>query len=136
MPKFLVYHNNNFISHHFTPNLKLDSNLLYLVAEVECENLEEAFRLTNHIDQDWWNNPEIRTYYRSRSTSVGDLIYNVEHETLHRVDSFGFSVIHQETIFPDGLPNTFGPLAEHASQMLDAFDKKPFKQKRELKDIF
>ena len=47
-----------------------------LVAEVEVAGnaYGEAFRLTNHIDKDWWANPEVTCIKRSRSTSVGDVI--------------------------------------------------------------
>jgi len=48
------------------------------VALVDCEDVEDAFRLTNHIDRNWQENPEVvRTnpdMTSFRSTSVGDLI--------------------------------------------------------------
>jgi hypothetical protein len=46
------------------------------VASVECNTVDDAFRLTNNIDHDWWRNKEV-TYYlnpKLRSTSVGDIV--------------------------------------------------------------
>ena len=48
-----------------------------LIATIKCEKLDDTFRLTNHIDEPWWDNPEVRTVQESRSTSVGDLVRNV-----------------------------------------------------------
>lgn len=46
-----------------------------LVAEVETTDVEMAFQLTNHIDEDWTLNPGVRAFVQScRSTSVGDMI--------------------------------------------------------------
>jgi hypothetical protein len=64
------------------------------VAEVDGEDLEEAFRLTNHIDRSWTTNREVRTIGLGpfRSTSVGDLM-QVECEgqfSTHLVASIGF----------------------------------------------
>ena len=46
------------------------------VADVECYNLDDAFRVTNHIDKDWRTNPEVIESFQDkvRSTSVGDVI--------------------------------------------------------------
>ena len=45
-----------------------------LVATVESEDLGEVFRLTNHIDCEWWLNDGVYTHKQSRSTSVGDVV--------------------------------------------------------------
>lgn len=45
-----------------------------LVAEVDTDNVDEAFRLTNHIDQSWYENEGVKTIKKSRSTSVGDIV--------------------------------------------------------------
>jgi len=47
-----------------------------LVATVECADLEDVFRITNHIDEDWTKNPEVTELFhnRPRSTSVGDVV--------------------------------------------------------------
>jgi hypothetical protein len=49
-----------------------------LVAVVEAETLEEVYRLTNHIDNDWRENALVRTIATTppRSTSVGDVLVN------------------------------------------------------------
>jgi len=44
------------------------------VAHVDTDNLDEAFRLTNHIDSDWSTNEKVATIAKSRSTSVGDIL--------------------------------------------------------------
>ncbi len=46
-----------------------------LVAEVETTDVESAFDLTNHNDEDWTLNQGVRAFVEScRSTSVGDVI--------------------------------------------------------------
>jgi hypothetical protein len=46
------------------------------VAEVETTGLESVFRLTNHINHSWTQNPEVRWFKGGgvRSTSVGDIV--------------------------------------------------------------
>ena len=45
------------------------------VAEVNSNSLSEAFRLTNHIESDWTQNPGVEAVPgRHRSTSVGDVM--------------------------------------------------------------
>ena len=69
-----VFHDSDFISNHFGKNNPKVENLT-LVAEVSTDNLEDAFRLTNHIDQDWWMNTEVLPCTDpTRSTSCGDLL--------------------------------------------------------------
>lgn len=53
------------------------------VAGLDAEDLGDVFRLTNHIDHAWWENPEIKYYKESRSTSVGDVVRDVEAGTYH-----------------------------------------------------
>ena len=61
-----------------------------LVAEVEATSLEEVFRLTNHIDGNWQENPGVRVMGDGpvRSTSVGDVLAHGERAWV--VQSFGF----------------------------------------------
>lgn len=63
-----------------------------LVAEVDTHSLTQAFALTNHIDQDWTLNKEVRAYGDSfRSTSVGDVIVTPDNLAyLVRTIGFGF----------------------------------------------
>lgn len=75
--KFKVYHAKE-------PNFRDDDEGLIefnednfeLVAEVECpaDQYGDVFRLTNHIDEAWWENPEVTCIKQSRSTSVGDMM--------------------------------------------------------------
>jgi hypothetical protein len=51
-----------------------DPGRLIKVAEVDTNSLEDAFRLTNHIDEAWFNNPEVKVIKKSRSTSIGDVM--------------------------------------------------------------
>lgn len=52
------------------------------VAKVRCETLDDAYRLTNHIDRPWWENDlVVKTVEREvRSTSIGDIIVAGHHE--------------------------------------------------------
>ncbi len=64
------------------------------VAEVEAENLDEVFRLTNTIDHDWQENEHVtpaRPDQAERSTSTGDVI--VLGDQAWMVDSAGFSEV-------------------------------------------
>jgi hypothetical protein len=77
VPKFKVFHNDKFLDiPSFMWGEKVEPRLkdLVWVADVYCKNLDEAYRLTNHIDEPWWTNKEVKEYIRSRSTSCGDVI--------------------------------------------------------------
>lgn len=47
-----------------------------LVATVRCHDIDDAFRLTNHIDTAWWKNEGVVLVGppAHRSTSVGDVV--------------------------------------------------------------
>lgn len=47
-----------------------------VVAIVEVNRLEDVFHVTNHIDSDWTDNPEVCVTIgdKFRSTSVGDIV--------------------------------------------------------------
>lgn len=65
----------------------------FLVASIETNDFDEAYRLTNHIDTAWNDNDDNRmTVYGAglpkRSTSVGDLM--LTDDGMNMVDSFGF----------------------------------------------
>lgn len=51
------------------------------VAEVNTDDMEKAFELTNHIDSDWTKNADVTPLTtKNRSTSVGDvMVMNGEH---------------------------------------------------------
>jgi hypothetical protein len=46
------------------------------VAVVDCKDVDDVFRATNHIDESWTKNPEVVTLIEKsvRSTSVGDVV--------------------------------------------------------------
>jgi hypothetical protein len=66
--------------------------------EIDAETIEEAlnkaYKLTNHIDQDWKLNKEVKSYLRerNRSTSVGD-VFMVGAGTHYVVAQFGFDKV-------------------------------------------
>lgn len=63
------------------------------VATVEADSLQEVYRLTNHIETDWQQNPGVTPIgNRNRSTSVGDVIVDSEDKE-SMVASFGFTEI-------------------------------------------
>jgi hypothetical protein len=66
-----------------------------LVADVEAGTLEEAFALTQHIDQNWAKNPGVHPGHDAlvgecRSTSVGDVIVD-EDGRVWRCELIGWS---------------------------------------------
>jgi hypothetical protein len=81
MPVYKVYHNQKFLD---VPSFKWgievfpEKENLVLIAEVNCDNIDDAFRLTNHIDDLWWENIEVKVFKNSRSTSCGDVVEDPE----------------------------------------------------------
>ena len=78
------------------------ASLAWLVGEYTCVAhvddwaLDDAFRLTNHIESSWTDNDkviEINAGLSKRSTSVGDIIQSVNNGKLFMVASFGFKEI-------------------------------------------
>lgn len=69
------------------------------VALVESNSVDDVYRITNHIDDPWWDNPEvIKKVEESRSTSVGDVVV-AEDGTAYRCEMVGWSkypVCHME----------------------------------------
>jgi len=63
----------------------------------ETENLDRAFRLTNHIDRPWWENPDVTAAgpvpLKHRSTSVGDVL-GLPNGKFYRVAALGWEEIH------------------------------------------
>lgn len=95
------------------------------VAKVEGDDSDEAFRLTNHIDRDWTENPGVQAAPgRHRSTSVGDVLVMPDGRHLY-IAAVGFKEIptseperpieHCEMIGCDWTPEhgSFLDLAEH-----------------------
>lgn len=74
-----VYHSRNWALNsklHFEDlsNYKPFMSNYKHVANVEGEDKERAYMLTNHIDVAWWENEGVELVEESRSTSVGDLV--------------------------------------------------------------
>jgi len=69
------------VFHAIRPNFGLGENPNWpegyeLVAEVDSDDVDDAFRLTNHIDVAWYENEGVTVHKQARSTSVGDIIEN------------------------------------------------------------
>lgn len=67
-----VYHDKMFNPVESRERIFPDDFLL--VAEVDSNNVEDIYVLTNHIDQAWWNNLGVKKIVESRSTSIGDVV--------------------------------------------------------------
>ena len=96
MAKFKVWHKRNTM-------FNLEENVAdtfnrgdyQAVAEVETENIDDVFQLTNTIEHSWWLNPGVLHLFDGlgcRSTSVGDLIEDASGK-FHRVDTAGFTEV-------------------------------------------
>ncbi|PSB01384.1 hypothetical protein [Merismopedia glauca] len=85
-----VYHSLNILETAFgvLPDPDCSVNIVK-VAEVATDSLEEAFSLTNHIDSNWTNNPEVTAVPgKHRSTCVGDVLEKDGQK--YRIAAFGF----------------------------------------------
>lgn len=88
--KFRVLHNPEFFNYKQGDDLVFDDFIA--VADVDAESLEQVFELTNCITQGWWLNEGVTALIESnrRSTSVGDVIVNLDDQSAHAVCMFGF----------------------------------------------
>ena len=88
---FKVYHDKNTTFGFGDPREFNDENY-ELVAEVDCdaENYQDVFRLTNTIDEPWWNNPQVTCLKKTRSFSVGDVIVGAD-GVRRRCDRIGWT---------------------------------------------
>ena len=97
---YLVFHNvNEETMFEVNPALwKAQDQSYRLVALVEAHSLEEAFRLTNHIEGDWRKNALVKSVsdIPSRSTSVGDVI--TVNGQIWLVDQAGFRQVTSEEV--------------------------------------
>lgn len=67
------------------------------VAEVDTDDLEKAFHLTNHISTDWTTNEDVEAVCeRNRSSSVGDVMYDAENKKWYMVDVVGFKLVKEQ----------------------------------------
>jgi hypothetical protein len=76
------------------------------VAEVDTTDLDEAFKLTNHISKPWWENEKVTVVGlerdpdgrgKHRSTSVGDVLVKTgvtdAEDEVYRCANFGWTRI-------------------------------------------
>lgn len=62
---------------------------LRFVAEVQTDDLEEAYRLTQNIDRPWSQNANVKAEHReNRSTSIGDVLQKGRDFWIVRMDGF------------------------------------------------
>jgi hypothetical protein len=88
-----VYHNADFLDYDCKGDLtQINLARLYLAAVVATDHPEEAYLFTQHLDDDWYDNPPVTTIVHSRSTAVGDVLA-LDDGTLLAVASFGFTSI-------------------------------------------
>ena len=77
MPKAEVFHPFHFEGEGPADEIVVWPSSYMLVATIpECASLDDAFALTNHIDNAWWENPGVRRngFMNHRSTSTGDVV--------------------------------------------------------------
>ncbi len=67
------------------------------IADVECDSLDDVFRISQNIVSEGWLVCNSVTPFEglktARSTSVGDLIYSHETDTYHMVETIGYSEV-------------------------------------------
>ena len=94
MARFRVWHKKN--SDFWTCATELNAKDFEMVAFVEADNHDEVFRLTNSIDDHWWNNEGVdmsTNLTGCRSTSVGDIVQNMTNGQIMAVDKVGWKEI-------------------------------------------
>lgn len=90
-----VYHNDQFTSHMFNPTF--NPGICRNAAAVQTNSLDEAYQLTNNIDQHWTENQGVKASGLSlRSTSVGDVLEHDDH--FYVVEACGFRELSREEI--------------------------------------
>jgi hypothetical protein len=70
-----VYHHAEFTKYVHDRLAWRRPGLLTKVAEVDTDDEDEAYQLTNHIDESWLENAKVTPLVeKARSTSVGDVL--------------------------------------------------------------
>jgi hypothetical protein len=94
-----VWHNEKFTDYGFGGGT-LKGVTIHQVAQVATEDLDEAYRLTNNIDDSWIKNPEVTPIgiqgKGARSTSVGDVLFL--NDKGYVVESIGFREVSPEEL--------------------------------------
>ena len=79
-------------SDYWTPSKEFVAKEFRAVAEVETDDLDKAFNLTNTIEVGWWENAGVKALVdRTRSTSIGDVMER--DGEFFTVDRIGFKKI-------------------------------------------
>jgi hypothetical protein len=89
--RFRVLHNPKFLYYHRGTVPALADCVV--VAELECASIEDAFTLTNTVEKPWWENENVNVKFGGdacRSTSVGDVIVDLDTNEHYVVQMFGF----------------------------------------------
>jgi hypothetical protein len=85
------------------------------VAVVDCKNLEDVFRVTNHIDDSWQLNSEvIISSSKARSTSVGDVVID-QTGLANLVDHVGW----KQVIVKDALTERYRVWEKNSSEAVN-----------------
>lgn len=109
----IVYHNEDFINYQIehleqTGERRIIEARVTPVAIVESDSMDDAYRLTNTIDEAWDKNEGVRALGRVgqsgkiivsglRSTSVGDILMTSDGE-FYIVESAGFRKLNDEEL--------------------------------------
>ena len=82
--KFKVYHQKEPIFFAPIPHPSKIGDCIH-VANVEATSIDEVFKLTNHIDREWWKNEGIKWHKNNklRSTSIGDIVVGESGKAYH-----------------------------------------------------
>jgi hypothetical protein len=101
MPQFDVYHaiNPTFGMGTKQPSFPEEYEL---VAEVDGDSIDDAFRYTNHIDCPWWENWNVALVKESRSTSVGDVVVRADTGEAWLCEPTGWSSVENPGHLIDG----------------------------------
>jgi hypothetical protein len=92
MSKSKVYHRDPLLPNPFDNQEQTGINFK-LIAEVDSLDLDDIFKLTNHIDHDWTENSEVSLIVNKplRSTSIGDVVVIEDKHFL--VELFGWKEV-------------------------------------------
>jgi len=114
--RYAVYHANDLLETHLPPAMRwyADTSLYYThVADLVAPR-EQIFRLTNHIDHPWTDNPQVvwLVTSRIRSTSVGDVIVSAESGQAWLVMPIGLQELPELKGMSPGTAHTSGAIVQ------------------------
>lgn len=101
MGKFKVYQAKT-LADMFGPYPSLSLANYNEVATLECRDLDDAYRLTNHMDKDWTLNREILSCNATcRSTSVGDVIVQMDEGKAFRCMPYNWEEVDRSVLMKE-----------------------------------